>query len=74
VIGLLPLGLRGDLRVGTALELARIGSTFVPTRHSGWLRSLALYIGGDTPIGPVYLGAAHSLSGVVNTYLFIGSP
>jgi len=42
----------------------------VPTRHTGWLRSLSLYIGGDTPIGPVYLGAAHSLNGVLNAYLF----
>ena len=74
VIGTMPLGLRGDLRIGSALEVARIGAPFVPTRHTGWLPSLALYIGGDTPIGPVYLGAAHSLGGVVNAYLFIGSP
>ncbi|MBL8332525.1 MAG: patatin-like phospholipase family protein [Rubrivivax sp.] len=74
VIGTLPLGLRGDLRVGTALELARIGGPFVPTRHTGWLHSLGAYIGGDTPIGPVYFGLAHSGSGVTNAYLFIGSP
>jgi NTE family protein len=74
VIGTLPLGLRGDLRVGTGFEVARVGAPFVPTRHTGWLKSMVLYVGGDTPIGPVYIGAAHSFSGVVNAYLFIGSP
>jgi NTE family protein len=74
VIGTMPIGLRGDLRLGTALEVARIGAPFVATRHTGWLHSLALYLGGDTPIGPVYLGAAHSLAGVLNAYLFIGAP
>jgi NTE family protein len=74
VIGTMPAGLRGDLRVGTALELARIGAPFVTTRHTGLLQSVMVYVGGDSPIGPVYLGAAHSLTGVVNAYLFIGSP
>jgi NTE family protein len=74
VIGNMPLGLRGDLRIGAALELGRIGASFVPTRHEGWLHSLTAYLGGDTPIGPIYLGAAYSPSGVVNAYLFIGTP
>lgn len=74
VIGALPLGLRGDMRLGAALELGRIGTPVVPTRHTGTLHSLAVYVGGETPIGPVYLGAAHSFSGVRNVYLFIGSP
>ena len=74
VIGTLPAGLRGDLRIGSAFELGRIGAPFVATRHDGWLKALALYVGGDTPVGPVYLGAAHSLNGVVNVYLFIGAP
>jgi NTE family protein len=72
--GLRPLGLRRDLRVGTGLELARIGAPFVATRHTGLLQSLVVYVGGDTPIGPEYLGAAHSLTGAVNAYLFIGAP
>lgn len=64
----------GDLRVGLALEAGRIGGPFVPTRHSGTLHALTAYVGGDTPIGPVYLGGAYSLSGVFNAYLFIGAP
>jgi NTE family protein len=74
VIGNLPLGLRGDLRVGAAAELGRIGAPYVPTRHTGTLHSLMLYVGGDTPLGPVYLGTAYSFSGVLNAYLFIGAP
>jgi NTE family protein len=74
VIGNMPLGLRGDLRLGLALELAEVRRSFVVTRHTGTLHSLAAYVGGDTPIGPVYLGLAHSLSGVFNAYLFVGAP
>ncbi|MEN9628392.1 MAG: hypothetical protein RJA10_1619, partial [Pseudomonadota bacterium] len=74
VIGTMPAGLRGDMRVGAGLELGQVGGSFVQTRHTGLLKSLVLYLGGDTPLGPVYLGAATSLSGVVNAYLFIGSP
>jgi NTE family protein len=74
VIGNMPLGLRGDLRLGLALELAEVRRSFVVTRHTGTLHSLAAYVGGDTPFGPVYLGLAHSLSGVFNAYLFVGAP
>lgn len=74
VIGRMPLGMRGDMRVGTALELARVGRTYIPTRFTGTLYSLTAYVGGDTPFGPVYVGLAHSFSGATNTYLFIGAP
>ncbi len=74
IIGKLPLGLRGDLRIGSAFELARVGRPLVETRHTGLLHAITAYIGGETPIGPVYLGAAYSFSGVTNAYLFIGAP
>lgn len=74
VIGNMPAGLRGDLRVGAAMELGRVGAPHVATRHTGLLQSWTVYVGGDTPLGPVYLGAAASFSGVVNAYLFIGAP
>lgn len=74
VIGAMPLGLRGDLRVGSAIETARVGGSFVPTSRSGTLHALTFYMGGDTPIGPVYLGVSHSFDGVRNAYLFIGAP
>lgn len=74
VIGTLPMGLRGDLRLGSAFELGRIGSPIVPTRYTGTLQSLTLYVGGETPLGPVYLGVSHSLGRAANAYLFIGTP
>jgi NTE family protein len=74
IIGRLPLGLRGDMRLGTALEFGRIGTAYNPQRHSGWLGSLALYLGGETPIGSVYLGFGQGRGGARNAYLFIGTP
>lgn len=74
VIGTLPLGLRGDLRVGAAVEAGRVGRPWLSNRHDGWLHAVTAYIGGATPLGPVFLGASHSFSGVSNVYLFIGAP
>jgi NTE family protein len=74
VIGSLPLGLRGDLRLGAALEAGRVGRPWLSTRHDGWLHAATVYVGGATPLGPVFLGASHSFSGVSNVYLFIGTP
>ncbi len=74
VIGTMPLGMRGDMRVGGAIEVARIGGSFLPTIRSGTLHALTAYLGGDTPIGPVYFGLSWSPGGVRNTYLFIGAP
>jgi len=75
VLGRMPLGMRGDLRAGMAFELARVGGSFVPSSTTaGTLPSLAAYVGGDTPFGPVYLGLAHAPAGITNAYLFIGAP
>lgn len=74
IVGRLPLGLRGDMRAGLALEAGRIGTPYTEPQRSGWLNSLALYLGGETPLGPVYLGLGHSSSGSTNAYLSIGTP
>jgi NTE family protein len=74
IVGRLPLGLRGDMRLGTALELGRVGTAYNPQRHDGWLGSLALYLGGETPIGSVYVGLGQGRGGTRNAYLFIGTP
>jgi NTE family protein len=36
--------------------------------------SLAVYLGGETPFGPAYIGAGYSTSGVANLFLFVGVP
>jgi NTE family protein len=74
ILGRPPLGLRGDLRVGLALEAARVGTRFTESSRSGILDSTALYVGGETPFGPAYLGFGYSTSRVSNLFLFIGTP
>jgi len=75
IVGKLPLGLRGDLRLGAAIEVGRLGQPLVPSRLTGgWIDSATLYLGGQTPLGPVYLGAGYSSRGGANAYLFIGAP
>lgn len=74
IIGRLPLGLRGDMRIGLALEGARVGQRYTETRRDGLIDSSALYVGGETPFGPAYLGVGYSTSGVSKLFLFIGTP
>ena len=75
ILGTLPLGLRGDMRLGLSLEAGKMGTRYTETRLSGWQDSYGLYIGGETPAGPVFLGVAHSRSsGYSNVYLLIGTP
>lgn len=74
IIGHLPLGLRGDMRLGFALEAARIGTRYSESKRDGLLDSTAIYLGGQTPLGPAYVGFGYSTSGVSNLFLFIGTP
>ncbi|WP_265946350.1 patatin-like phospholipase family protein [Dechloromonas sp. A34] len=74
IIGRLPLGLRGDMRLGLALEAAQVSTRYTETQRNGVLDSTALYIGGETPFGPTYLGFGYSTSGVSNLFLSIGIP
>ncbi len=74
IIGQLPLGLRGDMRLGMAIEAARAGVRYSETGRDGWLDSAAVYLGGQTPLGMAYLGFGRSSNGVSNLFLFIGTP
>ena len=74
IIGRLPLGLRGDMRIGLALETARVGQRFTESQRSGTIDSTALYIGGETPFGPTYLGLGYGSGGVSSVFLFVGTP
>ena len=55
-------------------EVAKVGRPLTPTRYTGWLDSTTLYFGGETPVGPLYLGVGYSTRGSANAYLFIGAP
>jgi NTE family protein len=74
IIGTLPMGLRGDMRMGLALETGRVGQPYALQKRNGWLKSAALYVGGETPLGSVYLGVGQGSGGSTNAYLFIGTP
>ena len=73
IIGRLPI-VRSDMRLGLALEAGHLGSRYSETSRSGWLQSVTAYIGGETPIGPVFLGYGQSEHGISNAYLFFGKP
>ncbi|HRH14008.1 MAG TPA: patatin-like phospholipase family protein [Azonexus sp.] len=74
IVGQLPLGLRGDMRVGVALEAGKVNGRYTETNLNGWQNSVTAYVGGETPIGVVYLGYGYSPNGVNNFYVFIGTP
>ena len=75
VIGRLPLGFQGDLRVGVGYERGRVADRYTETGLDGWLNAATVYLGGLTPIGPVYLGYSHSNNNnTSNLYLLIGTP
>jgi len=74
IIGRLPMGLRGDMRAGVALETGKVGTPYTETQLTGRINSASIYLGGETPLGPVYLGYGRSDSGASSVYLFLGTP
>lgn len=74
IIGRMPLGLSGDLRAGVSLEFGRARERFTETHLEGWQQAASLYLGGDTPLGPLYLGYGHAKGGHHSIYLFLGLP
>lgn len=74
IIGRMPLGLRGDLRIGAALERGRMADRYTETTRDGWIDAASVYLASETPLGPVYLGYSHSSEGTSNVYLVIGTP
>ena len=74
IIGRMPMGLRGDMRLGVGLEAGKVGKPYTETELTGWTTSGAVYVGGETPLGPVYLGYGRSDRGASSLYLFLGTP
>lgn len=74
VIGRLPIGLQGDIRVGVSLEAGRARERYTETHLDGWQQAAALYLGGETPLGPLYLGYGRAKGGHSSLYLFLGLP
>ena len=73
ILGRAPLGLRGDMRIGFAIEAGRVRQP-IGQQRDGWLESVAVYLGGETSFGPAYIGIGRAKDGNVNAYLVIGTP
>lgn len=73
IIGSMPLGLNGDLRMGFALEAAKLQTIYTMSDAGEWLDSGIVYLGGETPLGPLYLGYGFTFSGDYNLYLKLGA-
>ncbi len=74
ILGQLPIGLRGDMRIGVALETGKVDGRYTELELEGWQNSIAVYLGGETPIGPVFIGYGYAQEGMSSIYLFIGTP
>ena len=74
ILGQLPIGLRGDMRIGIALETGKVDGRYSELKLEGWQNSIAAYFGGETPLGPVFIGYGYSQQGMSSIYLFIGTP
>lgn len=73
IVGRMPLGLSGDLRLGFGLEGAKLQKNYTMTNADDWLDSGVLYMGGETPFGPLYLGYGFTFSGGYNLYFKLGA-
>ncbi|RZA36370.1 MAG: patatin [Lysobacteraceae bacterium] len=74
IVGRMPLSRSGDLRIGISLEGGRAGDRRTETRVEGWQRAAAIYLGGQTPIGPAFVGYGRAEGRDGTFYVFIGLP
>lgn len=70
--------LRGTLLEGAygglSLEAGRIGNPLVPGNSDDWLKSASIFVGSDSPLGPLYLGYGRAQDGNSSFYLYLGRP
>ncbi|MNZ83642.1 hypothetical protein D3C78_1023750 [compost metagenome] len=59
---------------GFSLEASRIGNPLVPGNSEDWLRSAAIFIAADSPLGPVYFGYGQAEDGNSSFYFYLGRP
>lgn len=57
---------------GLSLEAGRVGDPLVPGSIDSWLRSAAVFVGVDTPLGPTYLGYGYGSDGSSQVYFYVG--
>ena len=62
------------LYAGISLEAGRVREPIVPGNSDGLLKSAALFLALDTPLGPLYVAYGRTSSGLSSYYLFLGRP
>ena len=67
-------GLLDGAYIGASAELGRVGNTIDSLNGEQTVRSNALYIAIDTPLGPLYFGAGRASRNQTALYLLIGKP
>jgi NTE family protein len=72
IIGRMPLGLNGDLRLGIGLEGAKVSNAYTFDDRD-LFHSAVIYLGGETPFGPAYLGLGFTNDGNINLYMQVGA-
>jgi NTE family protein len=70
--------LRGSLLegayAGLSLEGTKVSNPVVPGNADGFLKSAALFVAADTPIGPAYLAYGRARDGTYSYYFYLGRP
>jgi NTE family protein len=74
IIGRMPLRLGEDIRLGVSLEAGRARDRLTETHLDGWQQAAAVYLGGETLFGPLYLGVGYAKGGHKSLYVFLGLP
>jgi NTE family protein len=59
---------------GLSLEAGRIGNPLVRGNSEDWLKSASIFVGADSPLGPLYLGYGRAQDGNNSFYLYLGRP
>jgi NTE family protein len=62
------------LYAGISLEAGRMENPLVPGSPTGLLKSSAIFLGYDSPLGPLYLGYGFAADGSRSAYLYLGRP
>ena len=57
---------------GLSLEVGNYTQPLVPGNASGVLKSMALFVSADSPVGPAYLGYGRAADGTQSLYFFLG--
>jgi NTE family protein len=59
---------------GFSLEAGRMGAPLVQGSPTGLLKSGSLFVGLDTPVGPLYVAYGRAAAGHYAFYLYLGKP